>query len=233
MYKNQNDAIKFIKKFKPLVKKARAEIVIAAPFTLLPVLEKQLIKSNIKLAAQNLFYEKEGAFTGEISARMIKDFADYVIVGHSERRKYFHEDNELINKKIKAALDEKLKVIFCLGESFDERNLAVTFDVVHKQLAEGLDGISSENLKNIIIAYEPVWAIGTGRNATPAQAEEVHFFLKQELKKIFGTDTRIIYGGSVTSENAASILKMPNVDGCLPGGSSLDTVKLAKIIKSF
>ena len=157
MYKNQNDAIKFIKKFKPLVKKARAEIVIAAPFTLLPVLKKQLIKSNIKLAAQNLFYEKEGAFTGEISARMIKDFADYVIIGHSERRICFHEDNELINKKIKAALAEKLKVIFCLGESFDERNLAVTFDVVHKQLAEGLDDISPENLKNIVIAYEPVW----------------------------------------------------------------------------
>jgi triosephosphate isomerase (TIM) len=230
MNKSNEEAEAYIKQFKNLVKNTdNVEVVIAPPFVLLPILKNELQKTKVKVAAQNLFYETEGAYTGEVSTKMIKDFADYVIIGHSERRKYFNETNETVNKKIKAALNAGLKVVFCLGETLLQRSLFMTKCVVKKQLMNGLKDI--KDIENIIIAYEPVWAIGTGRNATAEQAEEVHKFIKKLLEKKYSKSTRVIYGGSVTPENALNILKMPNVDGCLPGGASLDPVKFAKIIQ--
>ncbi len=236
MHKTSKEALGYLKVFIPSVRSVnKCEIVLAVPFTLLNLLKEKTKKSNIKLAAQNVFYEEEGAYTGEISPKMIKEYADYVIIGHSERRKYFNETDEIINKKIKAGLNKKLKVIFCLGETIKERETKRTKEVIEKQFYLGLNGITPNQIKNIVIAYEPVWAIGTGKNATPLQAEEVHKFIRTSISKKFNKKTsettRIIYGGSVTPENAYSILKMPNVDGCLPGGSSLDPKKLAKIIK--
>jgi triosephosphate isomerase len=230
MNKNSEEAKNYIKQFKSLVKNTdNVEVVIAAPFTLLPLLKNEFQKTKIKLAAQNLFYEKEGAYTGEINAKMVKDYAEYVIIGHSERRKYFNETDETANKKIKAALNAGLKIVFCLGETLAQRNLFMTKCIVKKQLLNGLRDI--KDIDNITIAYEPVWAIGTGKNATSAQAEEVHKYIKALLQKKFSKSAKIIYGGSVTPENAADILKMPDVDGCLPGGSSLDPVKFAKLIE--
>jgi triosephosphate isomerase len=238
MHKNYDETLKYIQDFKLFVNDVNdVEIVLAVPFTLLDLMKNECNNTNIKIAAQNIFYEEQGAYTGEISGKMVKDFAEYVILGHSERRKYFNETNEIINKKIKAALRHKLKVIFCLGENLEERNSGRTHDVVEIQFREGVSGLSIEDMKNIVTAYEPVWAIGTGNTATPEQAEEVHTFLRQLIKDIYNEETaentRIIYGGSVTPENAPDILKMENIDGCLPGGASLDPSSLAKIIKSF
>lgn len=222
MNKTKQEALKYLEEFKP-----EAEVVIAAPYTLLSVLH-----GKIKLAAQNLHYEDKGAFTGEISASMIKDFAEYVIVGHSERRKYFNETNEIINKKIKAALRNGLKVIFCLGETAEQRNDYKA--VIENQLRKGLTDINIKD--NVIIAYEPVWAIGTGKNAIPEQAEEVHKFLRDLLSQLYSQEvannTKILYGGSVTSQNSGEFLKMPNINGLLVGGASLDASEFAKIIKS-
>jgi triosephosphate isomerase (TIM) len=238
MHKTGKDALLFMKKFRPSVKNVKnTEIIIAAPFTLLPLLKEKTKDTKIKVSAQNVFYEEEGAFTGEESPKMIKEFADFVIIGHSERRRYFNETDDIVNKKIKAALKEKLKVIFCLGETLEERNKKMTEKVVENQLNVGLKDISASYLKNIVIAYEPVWAIGTGKNATPEQAEEVHLFLRKLIQKSYGKksaeEIRIIYGGSVNPENSKEILKMKNVDGCLPGGASLDPIKLETIIKSL
>jgi triosephosphate isomerase (TIM) len=230
MNKNSEEAKTYIKQFKSLIKNIdNVEVVIAPPFVLLPILKNEFHKTKVKVAAQNLFYETDGAYTGEISTKMIKDFADYVIIGHSERRKYFNETDETVNKKIKKALNAGLKVIFCLGETLLQRNLLMTKCIVKKQLMCGLKDI--KDIENIIIAYEPVWAIGTGRNATAEQAEAVHKYIKKLLEKKVSRPTRIIYGGSVTPENATDILKMPDVDGCLPGGASLDPLKFAKIIE--
>jgi triosephosphate isomerase len=234
MNKTSKEASDFIKNFIPMLKNIKSDVVISPSFTLLPLLHQRLKDSNISLAAQNIFYENEGAYTGEISAKMIKEYASYVIIGHSERRKYFNETDETINKKIKAALSEKLKVVFCIGESLKERESNMTISIIKKQLQKGFLGIS--DIKDIIIAYEPVWAIGTGKNATPMQAQEIHKYIRQWLNNAYGitqaSKSRIIYGGSVTPDNAKEILKMPDIDGCLPGGASLDPRKFADIIKS-
>jgi len=238
MNKNYEEAAGFFQDFKLYVKDIdNVEIVIAAPFTVLNFLKMEANDTNIKIAAQDVFYELQGAFTGAISAKMIKDFAEYVIVGHSERRKYFFENNEIINKKVKTALQTGLKVIFCLGEKQEERNSGNAKTVIETQLREGLANITIVELGNLVVAYEPVWAIGTGNTASPEQAEEIHIFLRQLIKDLYNEETagnlRIIYGGSVNAENATDILKMPNIDGCLPGGASLDAGQLTHIIKSF
>ncbi|MEM4397666.1 MAG: triose-phosphate isomerase [Candidatus Woesearchaeota archaeon] len=232
MHKTSKEALDYLKKFIPLISDVKHEIVLAVPFTLLPVLKTKLKNSNVKLAAQNIFYENQGAFTGEISPLMVKEYAYYVIIGHSERRQYFNETDEIINKKIKAALNNQLKLIFCVGETYEQRAIDETNLVIERQILNGLKGLNSENLKNIIIAYEPVWAIGTGKVALPEQAEEVHSFIKSLIKKNFNLEIKVIYGGSVNPENSTSLLKMPNIDGCLPGGSSLEPETFAKIIKS-
>jgi triosephosphate isomerase len=214
-----------------------ADIIVCPPFTSLESAGKLLKNSNIKLGAQNMYFEDDGAFTGEISASMIKSTGcEFVILGHSERRTIFKENNELINKKIKKALQNGLRSIFCIGETLQEREKGITESVVKTQVIEGLKGISLEELKNIIIAYEPVWAIGTGRNATPQQAEEVHLFIRNLIADLYSKETSenliIQYGGSVKPENAKDLLTQPDVDGALIGGACLKADSFISIIKS-
>lgn len=228
MYKDKNGTIELISSIKLLMNESspKREVVICPPFLSID-LAKELIKdTDIHLGAQNCYFKNEGAFTGEVSPQMLKSFGvEYVILGHSERRTYFNEYNSLINKKIKAALENGLKPIYCIGETLAEREDNKTFNVVNEQIVEGLEGITKEQMKDIVIAYEPVWAIGTGKTATPAQAEEVHQFIRELIGKIYGTETAeeltIQYGGSVKPENAADLFSQPNIDGGLIGGACL------------
>lgn len=222
----------FIEGFYPLVRDIMdVDIVIAPPFTSLSAARLALKNTNIKLSAQNVFYEDSGAFTGEVSPSMLIDVGcTYVIIGHSERRQYFYETNEIINKKIFAARKHGLITIFCVGESLTEREEDKTFNVVKQQLDEGLRDIMPEDL---VIAYEPVWAIGTGRTATPQQAQEVHKFIRDWLLNKYGEkgyNIRIIYGGSVTPENIDSLMECADIEGALVGGASLDFQRFAKIV---
>lgn len=211
----------------------KSDVIICPPFTSLETAKELIKNSDIKLGAQNMHFEENGAFTGEISAAMLRGTGcEYVILGHSERRTIFQESDELINKKIKKALLSGLKPIFCIGETLEERESGITFDVITRQIQNGLNGISS--LENIIIAYEPVWAIGTGRTASPAQAEEVHSFIRNLLTKMYGEKEAqsviIQYGGSVKADNASELLNMPNIDGALVGGACLKADSFLAII---
>ena len=204
MNKTVSEAEEFIKEFLPLVEGIDdRDIVVAPPFTALANVGKFIKGTNVELAAQNIFWEEKGAFTGEISPSMLVEIGcSYTIIGHSERRKYFGEDNTGVNRKVKAALVANLKPIMCLGETLDERKKGKTLSIVERQLLEGLEGLESWQAENIVIAYEPVWAIGTGVNATPQQAQEVHAHVRQQLSKLFGETgltMRIQYGGSVKS----------------------------------
>lgn len=216
----------------------KAEIVLAPPFTALSAVKNLLNGSQIGLAGQNVCSESKGAYTGEISAAMLKDAGcDYVIIGHSERRKYFHEDDALINKKIKMALTCGLKVIFCVGETLEQREKDETREVIRNQVEKGLSGLEASGLRDLVIAYEPVWAIGTGKTATPEQAQEVHRFMRERIQRLFGDKAasamRIQYGGSVTPENSGSLLAQPDIDGALVGGASLAVESFCAIIKSI
>ncbi len=213
------------------------DVIICPPFTSLQIANSLIKDSNIKLGAQNMFYEESGAFTGEISAPMLKSVGcEYVILGHSERRAIFGETDDLINKKIIKAIDSNLRPIFCVGETLEEREKGITFDVINRQIVEGLKDISVDEINNVIIAYEPVWAIGTGKNATPEQAEEVHIFIRNLIKKIYNKEISdkivIQYGGSVKPENAKDLLSQQNIDGALVGGACLKADSFAKIIKA-
>lgn len=212
------------------------EIVVCPPFISLQTVKDVLAGSNIGLGAQNVFWEKNGAFTGEVSAPMLKSVGcAYVIIGHSERRTYFGETDSTVNKRIFAALAEGLKPIVCVGETLEEREAGKTFDVIKCQITGGLANLSTEQMMPVVIAYEPVWAIGTGKTATPAQAQEVHAFIRQLLKELFGQATadatRLQYGGSVKPENAAELMSQPDIDGALVGGASLKAETFEKIIK--
>ena len=217
------EAVKTAKELIPLVAGADCEVVLCAPFIHLPELVSATAGTNVKIGAQNMHFEEKGAFTGEISPGMLEDLGvDYVIIGHSERRKYFNESDETINLKVKKALSASLKPIICVGETDGERNKGVTEAVVSRQVRGALAGI--EKLDNIVIAYEPVWAIGTGVVATPAQAEDVHDFIRRLLVEMHGcmaADVRILYGGSVTKDNIAELIAMEDIDGALVGGASL------------
>ncbi|MCL4279706.1 MAG: triose-phosphate isomerase [Ignavibacteriaceae bacterium] len=220
-----------------LGKDNRAEVIICPPFTSLNEVSSLLKGTQIKLGAQNMFYEESGAFTGEISADMLKSVdCEFVIIGHSERRVIFNESDELINKKIKTALTKGLKPIFCIGELLGQREKNETMKVVTQQIEKGLEGISSEQMKNIIIAYEPVWAIGTGKTATPQQAQEVHSFIRDLIAKKFSTSVAenliIQYGGSVKSENSGELLSQKDIDGALVGGACLKADSFLGIIVS-
>ena len=233
MNKKIEEAQAFLDEFIPLVWNERdVDIVIAPPFTALYTMANLLKITNIGLAAQDLFYEDKGAYTGEISPVMLTDIGcSYVIIGHSERRIYFGETNEIVNKKIKAARRHGLEVIFCIGESLSEREAVMTLDVLKRQISEGLRDISSDGL---IIAYEPVWAIGTGKTATPDQAQEAHESIRKTLSHLYGEPAkglRILYGGSVTPENADVLMACPDVDGALIGGASLKADSFAGIVK--
>ncbi|MCX7798363.1 MAG: triose-phosphate isomerase [Melioribacter sp.] len=218
-------------------KELNVKVVICPPFTSLSIASELIKNTPIKLGAQNMYFEKSGAFTGEISPLMLKSVGcEYVILGHSERRTIFGETNQLINKKIKSAVDNGLKPIFCIGETLEERELGKTFEVVETQIREGLQGISETELSDLIIAYEPVWAIGTGKNATPEQAEEVHLFIRDLISKIysqkFAENLIIQYGGSVKPENSKDLMSKPNIDGALVGGACLIADSFIKIIES-
>jgi triosephosphate isomerase len=213
------------------------EVVVCPPFTSLFVASEMLKETNIKLGAQNVFYEVEGAYTGEISPKMLKSVkCEYVIIGHSERRKYFYETDEIVNKKVKKAIEFGLKPIICVGETLEEREKGITFNVLERQVKGAFEGLSSDQIKEVVIAYEPVWAIGTGRNATPEQAQEAQKFIRELVAELFNDEVAqnltIQYGGSVTSENAYSLLSQPDVDGALVGGASLKVDSFLKIIKA-
>ncbi len=213
------------------------DVVICPPFTSLSETSAMIKGSKIKLGAQNLHQEKNGAFTGEISAQMlIGSGCEFVIIGHSERRVIFGETDELINKKINQAIKNNLKPIFCVGELLKQREKNITEQVIETQILEGLKGFSQEVLNDLIIAYEPVWAIGTGKTATPQQAEEVHVFIRKLIKDKFSADfaekLRILYGGSVKPDNSKDLLSQKNIDGALVGGACLDADSFLKIIKS-
>ncbi|MFN3691364.1 MAG: triose-phosphate isomerase [Fervidobacterium sp.] len=214
------------------------DIYIAPTFTAIDRVREIVTYSNIKLAAQNMYYEDSGAFTGEISPKMLKELnVSAVILGHSERRKIFGESDELINKKIKKAIADGLTPIFCIGETIEERNKGLTFCVLEKQVREGFYGISKEDALKIVIAYEPVWAIGTGVVATPQQAQEAHEFVRRLLARLYDNKTAekitILYGGSVTPENWFGLFIKRDIDGALVGGASLKEsfIELARITK--
>jgi len=222
---------------KPLVEDVEdVEVIVAPPFTVLSAVSSLLIGTNIKLAAQNMHYEDKGAFTGEISPKMLLDAGcEYVIIGHSERRAYFNETNDSVNKKAKKALEEKRTPIICIGESLAQREDGKAFEVIETQLVEGLSGISDEDAPTLIIAYEPIWAIGTGVTATKEQAQEVHAFARKKLSALFGEDVakkiRILYGGSVKPENVDDLMGEDDIDGTLVGGASLKADSFARIVK--
>lgn len=235
MNKNISEAVKLVEDLKPLVKGAAAEVVVCPTFVCLNEAVKALDGSNIGVGAQNMYYKDSGAYTGEISPLFLKDMkVEYVILGHSERRQYFKEDDSEINKKVAAALEHGLKPILCVGETLEQRETGVTFDVIITQLKGCLAGMEGRNLDDLIIAYEPVWAIGTGKTATSKDANEVIGFIRKQLREILGNEvadkTRILYGGSVKSSNTKELMDMPEIDGALVGGASLDAVEFSKIV---
>lgn len=216
--------------------KIKCDVIICPPFTSLSEASKLVSGSVIKLGAQNMYFEESGAYTGEVSASMLKSAGcEYVILGHSERRTIFGESDEVINKKIKKALSAGLKPIFCVGELLEERENGTTSDVIKRQLLKGLEGISVDEMKNIIVAYEPVWAIGTGKTASPAQAQEVHEFIRDLIEINFSLETAnditIQYGGSVKPDNAEELLSQNDIDGALVGGACLKADSFMGIIK--
>ncbi len=211
------------------------DVLLAPSFTNLEVVRKETASSPILLSAQNMCWEEKGAFTGEVSGSQLKDAGcDYVIIGHSERRKIFLESDEVLNKKLKAAFKFSLKAIFCIGETLEERENNQTYEILQNQLQKGLKDISAQDVENIVIAYEPVWAIGTGKTATPQQAQESHIFIRKELSKMFGegeaSKIRILYGGSVKAENIDELMSQPDIDGALVGGESLKAEKFLRVI---
>ena len=220
-----------------LGKDNKAEVILCPPFTSLNEVSLLIKNTQLKLGSQNMYYEESGAFTGEISADMLKSVGcEYVILGHSERRAIFNERDELINKKIKTALAKNIKPIFCIGELLEQRESGETMKVVSSQLNYGLDGITPDQMKNIIIAYEPVWAIGTGKTATPQQAQEVHSFIRELVAKKFSSSIAenliIQYGGSVKPDNSGELLSQKDIDGALVGGACLKSDSFLGIIVS-
>ncbi|GGG46830.1 triose-phosphate isomerase [Hymenobacter glacieicola] len=218
---------------------SQVEVVVCPPFPFLSVIGKQLPQGGrFHLGAQNCHQKESGAFTGEVSAQMLQSVgAEYVILGHSERRQYFREDDELLSQKLKAALAAGLKPIFCVGESLETREAEDTFKFIEKQLKDGLFHLSNEEFDQVVVAYEPIWAIGTGKTATSAQAQEVHAFIREQIARAYDAEaadnTTILYGGSANAQNARELFSQPDVDGGLIGGASLKSRDFTEIIKSF
>lgn len=213
------------------------EIVLCPPFTALDEISELIYDSNLKLGAQNIHWEDTGAYTGEVSAPMIKDLGcSFVILGHSERRQYFHETNETVNKKVAAALKHGLTPIVCVGETLKEREAGKTFDVVRDHIHNSLAALSEDDIRKVVIAYEPVWAIGTGKTASPAQAQEVHAYIRQLLQKRYtqelAEEILILYGGSVKPANTRELLTQKDIDGALVGGASLEIKSFSEIVKN-
>jgi triosephosphate isomerase (TIM) len=215
----------------------KIEVVVCPPFTSLAAAGEIIKNKKIRIGAQNIHQKNEGAFTGEISAPMIKSLnCNYVILGHSERRQYFGETNHLINAKVKNALKNNIKPILCVGETLDERENNVHKKIVDEQVTLCLKDLTKDDMKNVIIAYEPVWAIGTGKTATPEQANDMHIAIREALENLFGKEaaesTRILYGGSMNDKNASELLAKPDIDGGLIGGASLKVESFINIIES-
>jgi len=213
------------------------EIAICPPYTSLSDVKEVIMETNIKLGAQDCYWDRCGAFTGEVSASMLKDVGcEYVIIGHSERRQFFGETNETVNKKAKAVLKEGLRPIICVGEKLEERKSGKTFEVVKDHVANSLAGFAKEDMLKTVIAYEPVWAIGTGVNATKEQAEDVHQYIRKLLKDMFGLEVaksvRIQYGGSVKPDNIKELISQEDVDGALVGGASINADSFVQIVKN-
>ncbi|MCK4810527.1 MAG: triose-phosphate isomerase [Candidatus Omnitrophica bacterium] len=238
MHKTINEAVELVSALKrELFDFNQADIVVCPPFTALDNVHEIIMDTNIKLGAQNLFYQKQGAFTGEVSPAMIKDCGcEYAIIGHSERRKYFGETDTMVNKRIQVALEEGFTPIFCVGETLEERENNKTIEVIDIQLKGGLENMKEEDILKIVIAYEPVWAIGTGKTATPRQAEEVHMFIRKWIEEHYSSSCasmlRILYGGSVKAENIKDLMKQENIDGALVGGASLNADAFVSIVKN-
>lgn len=235
MFKTCPEAVETARQLAQLVNISTVDVMIAPQFTALVPVSDVIKGSCVSLGAQNLFWESEGAYTGEISpAMLVSAGCRYVIIGHSERRQYFGENDDSVNKKIKAAIRDNLIPILCVGESEKERESKETFNVLDRQITKGLEGFSSNELDTLVIAYEPVWAIGTGKTATKEQAQEVHRFLRSMVEKILGNilamSVRILYGGSVKPDNIKELMEMPDVDGALVGGASLDAETFSEII---
>lgn len=238
MFKTVQDAVFYTKELRGLVKDIdNVEVVVAPPFTALHAVAEAARNSNIEVAGQDVHWEKEGAFTGEVSAPMLKEAgAGFVIVGHSERRTRFGETDAEVNRKTRAALGADLTPIVCIGETLDERERNETPDVLDRQIHEGLRDLTGAQVATLAIAYEPVWAIGTGRNASPEQAAEAHAHIRARLAEWFGPEAaagcHIIYGGSVKTDNIRSLITQADVDGALVGGASLDVRAFAAIVAS-
>ena len=236
MNKTSTEARDLASKLLPLVAGVKdREIVLAPPFTALNAVADAIKGTNVALSAQNLFWEDKGAFTGEISAEMLLDLGcKYVIIGHSERRQYFGETDDTVNKKVKQALKKGLLPIICVGETLAEREAGKLTEIIGRQVTGGLKDISAEDMKKAVIAYEPVWAIGTGKTATPEQANEVHALIREKVKSLYTADIagglRIQYGGSVTPENVSSLMAKPDIDGALVGGASLKPESFAALV---
>ena len=236
MFKTVHEAIVFAKELRILVKDASGvEIVVAPPFPALHAVAEALRNTNVFVSAQDLHWEKEGPFTGEVSAAMIKDAgAEYVIIGHSERRRLFGETDLAVNRKTGAAISAGLTPIVCIGETLEEREAGQMLAVLDRQIKDGLDRLTGEQVADLVVAYEPVWAIGTGRNATAAQAEEAHLHIRGRLRQWFGANAadhcHVIYGGSVKADNIADLVREPDVDGALVGGASLDLASFSAIV---
>lgn len=240
MHKTNEEAKLFVNRLINDLAGKRFKIVVCTPFVSLTDVVEITRGTNISVGAQNCHFERSGAFTGEVSAAMLKAIGiEYVIVGHSERRKYFNETDEMINRKVKSLLSEGMKPILCVGETKEEREKGLTFCVVEMQIRHALYGLSRQEVENIVIAYEPVWAIGTGVVAKPEQAQEAHRFIRKLLSELYDAKLAesipILYGGSIKPDNFFAIMAQPDVDGGLVGGASLDEqfVKLAQIVQSF
>lgn len=235
MYKAPDEARAFVTAFRPLLANLQAEIVFCPPFICIPAVLESVKGTRIGIGGQNMFWEKEGAYTGEISGPMLKAAGcSHVIIGHSERRQYFGETDETVNRKLKAALAADLQPIVCVGEFLEEREAGLTEEILRRQCNIAFSGISGVEAAPLIVAYEPIWAIGTGKTATPEMAAEAHELIREQVAKAFGDETaadiRILYGGSVKPENAKALMSQVEIDGALVGGASLDPQSFAKIV---
>lgn len=238
MYKTIEEAVSFIQELKPLVKDSPAKIYLAVPFTAIRAVAEAAKDTSFIIGAQNMNDAAEGAFTGEIAGKMLKDAgARFVIIGHSERRRLFNEDNSFINRKVKRALSEGLQVILCIGETRDQRESNQTHEVLSQQIKEGLSEVEAAQMQNVVIAYEPVWAIGMPQPATPETAEETQAFCRRFVGEVWGEEVAqkivIQYGGAVKPNNAKEFFDQPDIDGLLVGGASLSAADFAKIINCY
>lgn len=235
MNKTPIEVVEYMEAFTKMVSDAEATVILCAPYIDLMILMKLADDTNVRVAAQNMHYETSGAYTGEVSPRMLRDIGvEYVIIGHSERREYFNETDETVNKKIKSAFAYHLKPILCVGETLTQREEGITKEVITTQVRRALDGLDNYYVAKTIIAYEPIWAIGTGKTATANEANEAIKWIRDEVRNIYGNETAdeiiLQYGGSVKPSNAKELFEMSDIDGALVGGASLDPLEFARIV---